>query len=346
MAAAKGWRQDAAGAVRAGTLRAPKPTTLQEAADVWLEGAKAGTIRNRSGDVYKPSAIRAYEHSLKLRVLPVLGPQRLTELRRTDVQDFADRLGRQGLSPSTIQCALLPVRAIYRRALSRGEVAINPCTGVELPAVRGRRDRIADPVEAAALLAALPVEDRPIWATALYAGLRRGELKALRWEDVNLTGGVLRVERGWDNVEGAIAPKSREGRRTVPIPAVLRAILLEHRLRQGRAGEGLVFGRTATAPFTSTALRQRASKAWEGMQPISLHECRHSFASLMIAAGVNAKALSRYMGHFSIVVTLDLYGHLMPGNEDEAATLLDGYLERAQAPLSRAVSRDVPASAS
>jgi integrase len=60
-----------------------------------------------------------------------------------------------------------------------------------------------------------------------------------------------------------------------------------------------------------------------------LHECRHTFASMMIAAGVNAKTLSRCMGHHSIVITLDLYGHLMPGNENEAAGLLDAYLQRA-----------------
>lgn len=330
LAAAKGWRQDAATAVRSGAMRAPKPTTISEVAEAWLEGAKDGSIRNRSGDVYKPSAIRGYEHSLRKRVLPALGAHRFSELQRNDVQRFADQLGKQGLSPSTIQCALLPLRAMYRRALVRGDVTVNPLTGIELPAVRGRRDRIADPVEAAALLAALPVEDRPIWATALYAGLRLGELKGLRWDDVDLATGVLRVERGWDAVQGEITPKSREGRRTVPIPAVLRTTLLEHRLRQGRAGEGLVFGRTAQRPFSEAALRKRAGKAWAAasLAPISLHECRHTFASLMIAAGVNAKALSRYMGHFSIVITLDMYGHLMPGNEEEAAELLDGYLNR------------------
>ena len=63
-------------------------------------------------------------------------------------------------------------------------------------------------------------------------------------------------------------------------------------------------------------------------QPITLHECRHTFASLMIAAGVNAKALSPYMGHANINITMDRYGHLMPGNEDQAAGLLDAYLER------------------
>jgi hypothetical protein len=136
----------------------------------------AGTIRNRSRDRYKPSALRGYEHALKTRVLPDLGGLRLSEVRRVDLQDFADRLFAQGLDPSMIRNALMPLRAIYRRALSRGDVSVNPTTGLELPAVRGRRDRIATPQEAAALLAALPKADRAVWVTALYAGLRRGEL--------------------------------------------------------------------------------------------------------------------------------------------------------------------------
>jgi integrase len=77
----------------------------------------------------------------------------------------------------------------------------------------------------------------------------------------------------------------------------------------------------------------RAHRAWkkEGLKPIGLHECRHTFASILIAAGVNAKALSTYLGHSSIQITLDRYGHLMPGNEDEAVVLVDAYLARAAA---------------
>jgi integrase len=78
-------------------------------------------------------------------------------------------------------------------------------------------------------------------------------------------------------------------------------------------------------------VRERADEAWkeEGPTRITLHEARHTFASPMIAAGVNAKALSTYMGHASVAFTLDRYGHLMPGNEEQAAVLLDAYLERA-----------------
>ena len=142
---------------------------------------------------------------------------------------------------------------------------------------------------------------------------------------------------------GPIEPKSRDGRRTVPIASVLREYLIAYQLRSGRR-DGLVFG-TADRPFTPTAVRRRALTAWKNangtrrdselaqLAPIALHECRHTFASLMIAAAVNAKALSTYMGHASVMITLDRYGHLFPGNEEEAAGLLDGYLERATALL-------------
>jgi len=83
------------------------------------------------------------------------------------------------------------------------------------------------------------------------------------------------------------------------------------------------------------SVRARALGAWDKAEPkrepIGLHEARHTFASLMIAAGVNAKALATFMGHASITITLDRYGHLFPGSEDEAAELLDAYLERTQA---------------
>jgi integrase len=101
---------------------------------------------------------------------------------------------------------------------------------------------------------------------------------------------------------------------------------------QAGRDDGLVFGRSATTPFDPVTLAARASKAWgaANLAGITLHEARHTFASLMIAAGLNAKALSTYMGHASVTITYDRYGHLMPRNEDEAAALLDAYLRRAE----------------
>jgi integrase len=138
---------------------------------------------------------------------------------------------------------------------------------------------------------------------------------------------VIRVERSWDPYAGPIEPKSHTGRRRVPISEALRHYLIAHRLRQVRP-QGLVFGSTSGRAFDPPGTIARAKAAWAkaGLSPIALHECRHTYASFMIPAGVNAKSLSTYMGHASITVTLDRYGHLMPGAEGEAALLLDAYL--------------------
>jgi hypothetical protein len=162
------WRQESQVALRKGSLRAPSPTTLHQAAADWLAATEAGIIRTRSGDRYKPSALRSYEQALETKILPRLGHLRLTAITANTLQDLADDLSASGLAPSTIRNSILPLRAIYRRALNRGEVAVNPTLKLALPAVRARRERIPRPEEAAALIATLPLPDRALWATALY----------------------------------------------------------------------------------------------------------------------------------------------------------------------------------
>ncbi len=322
---AKRWRTDATVALRTGQLSGDRGPTLRDATDKMLAGMRSGNVRNRSGDPYKPSAIRGYTDTLRLRVLPALGDLRVREIRTQDVQKFVDGLGEAGCSPATIDSALTPLKAYYRRALTRGEVTLNPTTGILKPAVRSKPKRIVTPGQAASMLAVLDPGDRALWATAFYAGPRRGELIALQRADVNLATGVLRIERGWDLAEGhEIAPKSRQGKRTVPIAAVLRDYLDEHLLAD-TAGDRL-FG----TPSWVEKANERARERWQaaGLPAVTLHGARHVYASLMIAAGVNAKTLSVFMGHANIAITMDLYGHLMPGNEAQAGSLLDAYLAR------------------
>lgn len=198
--------------------------------------------------------------------------------------------------------------------------------------MRGRRGRVACPAEAGRLISALPELDRALWGTALYGGLRLGELRALDWSEVDLASGIIRVQHGWDPQLGHIAPKSRSSVRNVPLVSALRELLIAHRLRQGRPA-GLVFARSDGSSFNPSSVNRRAQRCWRAADetPITLHECRHTFASLMIAAGVNAKALATYMGHANMSVTFDRYGHLMPGSESEAADLLHRYLSSAAA---------------
>jgi integrase len=332
LAEARAWRSDAEHGIRRGTLRAAGPVTVNDAADELLAGMRSGSIRNRSGDPFKPSTTRSYETSLELYVRPHLGAMRLAEVKRRHVQNLADLLVAEDAAPSTVRNALMPLRVIFRRALRDDEVSVNPCDGLELPANRRRRERVASREDVGALVAALPEPfDRALWATALYAGLRRGELLALRWSDLDTTEGVIRVERAYDpKACEYVKPKSRAGVRRVPMPSALRHALLEHRLAFGTFDpEALVFG-VKGRPFDDEVVRDRAAEVWTEakLEPIGLHEARHTAASVMIAAGVNVKALSEFLGHSSITTTLDLYGHLLPGSLAEAAGLVDAYLDR------------------
>src|SRR5512132_3756520 len=196
---ARRWRATALTQAARGVRLAGTAQTLLEAAEDFVAGIATGAIRTRAGERYKPAVVREYERSLRLHVPPPLGGAKLAKIQRRDVQALADDLLARGADASTIRNALKPLQVIYRRAIEDGDLAVNPCERLRLPAARGRRERIASPSEAAALIAALRPEDRALWGCAFYAGLRRGELRALLWNDVDLASGVIRVERSMDS---------------------------------------------------------------------------------------------------------------------------------------------------
>lgn len=331
-AEARSWRAEAKRALDRGSLRAPNGRTLAQAAEAWLLGAEHGEIRNRSGHRYKPSTLRGYRGALRDQVLPAIGDKKLNAVTTADVQALVDCWHEGGQAASTIRNSIKPLQAIYRRARAREGVPANPTRDLELPAPDSREIEIVAPEVAARLIGALSVEDRGVWATTLYAGLRYGELRALRWGAVDLATGTIKVRESWDPQEGSIAPKTRTSRRTTPVPSVLREMLHDRRVHAGEGtDDALIFAGADGQPFHAASLYRRADRAWAAAgltDRLRLHQARHTYASFMIAAGVNAKALSTFMGHSSIKVTFDLYGHLMPGTEAEAAALLDDFLDR------------------
>jgi integrase len=358
LTAAKRWREDATSDLRRGKLAEPSRRTLREVADEWLAGAKAEppTVLNKSEQPYKPSTLRGIEADLNRYVLDEIGAYRLSELRRGHLQTLiVDRLRGDGLGPSKIRNVIVAVRVLFRYAIERDYCETNPTTGLRLGNGIGHRDRAASAEEAADLLDALPLETgddesekprqpvRPVYATAFYAGLRRGELRALKWSDVDLAKGIITVQRGWDEVAGAIEPKSRKGTRTVPIVALLRDHLTGLKARTGRDGDTFVFGPAPDRPFTPNNVRRAAAKAWSTanekraehepkplppLVPIGLHECRHTFVSLLHDAGLPLERIGDYVGHSSTYMT-DRYRHLLEGHEAESARMIDEYLARA-----------------
>jgi integrase len=295
-------------------------------------------------------------------ILPVLGTEKLNTIAANDLQGLVDRWQGEGHSASTIRNSIKPLQAIYRRARSREGLPINPTHDLELPAPAPKEVEIVAPEVAARLLDEVPDQDRALWATALYAGLRYGDLRALRWGAVDLAGGTIRVRESWDAQEGSIPPKTKTSQRTTPMPGVLREHLMDRKLATADPGDAvLVFGTSSETPFQAAVIYRRADKAWEVAaatracverfgtatpesdaqvrqfiefladegfsrrvigaslrigyaavrralanrpepeasreEPVTeglrLHQARHTYASFMIAAGVNAKALSR-----------------------------------------------------
>jgi integrase len=328
LAEAKGWRADASGAIRKGELRAAPKLSLREAAEAWLTAAEGGEILSNREKPYKPSSLRGYRHDLQTYIFPALGARRLGDVSYEDLEALIGRLRARGLSASKVRSVVVPLQAIYRK--HRRQVPVDPTRGLRLPKSAAPRERAASPAEAARLLDALPEEARALWATALYAGLRRGELRGLRDEDVDLDDNVIHVRRGWDDKIGEIEPKSEKGARRAPITPILRQYLLEHRARTGRRGSALFFGRTPTEAFSQTTVRNQALKSWTaaGLEPIGLHECRHTFVSMMAAAGIPLERIGDYVGHSSSYM-VDRYRHLIEGQRDDDAARLNQYLSAA-----------------
>jgi integrase len=343
--AAVAWKRDVDMAKAQGRLTVGRAPTLREAAEQWHVDALAGVALARGRKPFKPGTLKDYRRNLDVDLVPEYGATRLDELGEMLDGLVAD-LQRSGKKASTVRNVLMPLRAIYRHGIRMNWVTLNPTLGLEVPTGSGRRMRIVEPRMIALYLAALDELDRPLWATAFYTGWRRGELQAVRWSEVDLATGVISVDAdqgAYDQRTGTTqGPKSGAGARSGRIAAVLREILIGHRSRAGARPSGLVFARGMLAgtvrgdpgaPFNDSSTGARARQAWidAGLPPISLHDCRHTFASMLIAAQAQAgvfdpKVVQEVMGHSSIQVTYDRYGHLFPGAQDRMGVMLDDFL--------------------
>jgi integrase len=329
--AAKQWRHDAITAIRNGELAAltPSSKTVADALDALVVGMQDGSVLDRSGRRYRPATIRSYAQASTTYLKPALGHLRLSEVHRSDVQRLVDKLHANGMSGSTIRNKLDPLRVVYRRALQDDEVTRNPTERLRLPAMNTKPRSVGNVERVGELLEALPDSERAAWAVAFYAGLRVGELRALRWSAVDFDAGLIRVLAGWDDQDGEQETKTEAGTREVPLIGRVRAELARHKLATGRDGNDLVFGRTAGAAFVRSTLRSRALRAWKaaGLEPLTPHEARHTAASYMAAAGLTPKEAQEAMGHADIRTTLNIYAKAVPGWQEQAAAKLDAYLD-------------------
>jgi integrase len=276
--------------------------------------------------------VKAMESHWRLRLLKRFGGANAATLTTADVQRFVDELVGTDLAPRTIHNNVMSLRVVFKWANQRGMMYRNPCDGLALPSGEVARDTIVAWPVAEQMLQTLLRADTPawevaMWATACLAGLRRGELLALTWSEVDLKAKKLGVRLSYSPATGQqTAPKTAKGIRTVPIVDQLAPYLELARI--GRDDDGLVFSRTGTSRPNPGAAIWRAAKLWKaaGLQPLGFHEARHTFASLMLAAGVDLYVVSKLLGHASIQITVDRYGHLVEGAADQARAQFSAYL--------------------
>ncbi|MHB1539151.1 MAG: tyrosine-type recombinase/integrase [Solirubrobacteraceae bacterium] len=345
IAAARNARADLEATLRAGMLPASSTMRLAAAVEAYLEAISAGTALNKHGRRYKPSAIRDIEGVLQLYVQPDLGGHRLGDVRRGDVQRLIDKLTPEK-SGSRIRTIVNAIHSLYAWAQDRELVDHDPASRVRLPAMNATpRDRVATPAEMEQLLAALHPADALPYALAAYATARRAEIRHARVEDVDLDLGVIYLgvdERG---------RKSRAAQRAVPIVKPLAVLLRRELMRRGRpeSGELLCPGRKPggrnCGMLSFEALQERVDAIWEPKDEhgrptappigkrITAHECRHTCATWLDAAGVRPVLVSQLMGHAAPArqmgaahITQDRYTHALPGELQQACTLFEEWL--------------------
>jgi integrase len=332
-AAARGSRKDLVTAMDTGQFSRRSPERLRDARVKFIDAAREGRALNKFGRVYKRSAWEDIDECLDKHVVPKLGSRRLGDIQRNDIQRLVDDLTPR-LSGSRVRSIVNAIRSLYRWAQDRDLVAHDPAVRVRLPAVNAkRRDRIATPKEFAVLLAALETEDALPYALAGYAMGRRAQIQYLRWRDIDLELGL--IEWGVEDD----ARKSVSAQRVVPAVKPLVGILNQVWNAQGKpVGEKLVCPprRSAVEGLLHTGgLALRVKKAWEAdeLQPIGLHECRHTAATWLDAAGVSPKVASVLMGHATperqpgaAEITLGRYTHILPDAIETARGQLDRWL--------------------
>ena len=316
---AETWLTQAAWQVSQGTHIADSATTTVEAAaKVWIQRAEAEGLER--------ATIQAYRGLANHHVVPFLGSAKLSRLTRPMVEQYRDEL----VASRSRAMAAKGVRAlasILAEAMRRGVVGQNVAADVRVS--RPSRDKakveIPSRQEIRALLDAADPDFRPMLLTAVFTGLRASELRGLRWEDVDLKAATVTVVQRADQWGTISRPKSAAGHRTVPIPPAVVQELRAWKLRCPKGKLGLAFPDSQGGVLVHKNLLTRRyypAQARAGLERrYSFHALRHAAASSFIKQKVDLKRLSGWLGHSTVTLTLDRYGHLIQDTQQDAAIM-------------------------
>jgi integrase len=293
----------------------------------------------------KRATVQNVESEMRVHIVPAFAGRTVSSIEPEDVQNLVGILQARKLAPKTIRNVVATLSALLRfsTAPARRWATHNVAVGVELPDVPEAEEvRFLTLDELDLLLANVPAGtfrdiDRAMWLTAAQSGLRRGELLALRWSDVDWLASRIRVRRSW--VRGEFGtPKSRRYTRSVPMSrGVALALEALSRATEFAGDDDLVFGHPVSGePLYLAGVGRRFANALTAakLAPHRFHDLRHTFGTTMAAAGVPMRTLQEWMGHRDIATT-QRYADYAPGLED--ATLVEGAFgrgpERAREPV-------------
>ncbi|HEV7344391.1 MAG TPA: tyrosine-type recombinase/integrase [Devosia sp.] len=322
--------------------------TVEEAGKLWV------AARSRAGR--EQTTIDQYKQHLDLHITPFIGNVKLTGLTPPALRQFEDRLLDEGRSKAMVRKVLVSLGSLLTDAQERGLVARNVVR--DMRGRRGSSDRRAEkrakgrlkagvdiptPQEIKAIVGALQGRWRPILLTGIFTGLRASELRGLAWPDVDLARGVIHVRQRADRFRTIGKPKSEAGEREVPLPPIVANTLREWKVACPKSDLNLVFPNTSGGVVAHAQIsREGYGKAQvragvvvtvgseEGAEPVvapkytGLHSLRHFYASWCINRRADgglelpAKVVQERLGHSSITMTMDTYGHLFPRGDDGA----------------------------
>jgi integrase len=331
---ATAWLVTATGEVARG-IHTPENAsiTVAEAAELWIEKGRLEELER--------STLQQYRNHVDLHIKPSrIGNEKLARLSAPAIEAFRDDLLRKG-SRAMARKVLASLKGILGEAQRRGLVAQNAAQPVRVDVKKRDQGKLAvgrdipSKEEIQTILAKAEGRWRPLFATAVFTGMRASELRGLTWDNVDFERQVIHV-RQRANLWGEIgAPKSAAGERQIPMSPMVVNALREWRLACPKGELQLVFpnGNGHIESHANIANRgfyalQRAASMVDpdGKPKYGLHALRHFFASWAIERGFTAKRVQALLGHSSIQMTFDVYGHLFPSLEDDHAKFAAGEL--------------------
>ena len=294
----------------------------------------------------RPTSRARDESYARNHLLPTFGPVPLAAIDHTAVATWIAQLGKSGLAPATVVKAGQILGKTMTAAVHAGMIRTNPTDHVKLPQIERREMMFLTPSQVVDLADAIDPRYRALVVTGAYCGLRFGELAGLTPARVDLLHRRIEVLEILTDVNGHQAigpPKTRAGRRAVPLPRVVSEALTAD---PGTLTGSLVFPAPAGGYLRASLFRRRVwqpattAAGLEGLRP---HDLRHTAVAFWIAAGATPNQIAAWAGHASVVTVLDRYGHLLPGHADRVNDALDAMADAARpTPLAAVRAMDAP----